>query len=547
MTLASAPYRRAVLTLIISRLAFAALLVGGAILSGFQQGSISAEQPLTNTGIATLALTVLYLSLFPRFGAAGGFAFIQMVLDAATVTWLVLLTGGVQSNFVVLHFVILLAGALMLEHARVLRLLAVVISLHGALTVAINLQWAPLRRFFHAGDFLPPAQLYYLLALHLTGFILVTTMGIKLAGRVRLANLALAAAERTFADYRAFADALVSGITDAVLAVSRGGSVVFANEEALRRFGPVLGLTLDHVIPELSPGEVNQRVERFGSTTIDLPPAPGRSQYFELHAFALGGEGDQVGTALILRDVTNFKKLQAELKFKENLAVLGQLSARIAHEIRNPLAAISGAAQMLRAQSTDPGPQELMGVIVSEADRLSGVLGDFLKYTRPQAIHPEHVDLGRLVQETVTLAALEPGPPLRLELPDAPLTGPMDADRVRQVLWNLVSNARKASPPDVEIRIQLVRLAGGEAELSVEDRGPGVPPEQRADIFSPFYHGFREGSGLGLAIAHKIAEGHGGRLEIQDARLSPRGARFVLILPGFQTESAAPPAAPETR
>jgi two-component system sensor histidine kinase PilS (NtrC family) len=538
MTLASAPYRRAVLTLIITRLAFAALLVGGAILSGFQKGSMSAEQPLTNTGITTLALTVLYLILFPRFGASGGFAMAQLALDAATVAWLTLLTGGAQSIFVVLHFVILLTGALMLERDRVLRLLAAVICLHGLLTVGISLQWRPLQRFISAGDVLPPAQLYYLLLLHLTGFILVTTMGIRLAGRVRLANLALAAAERTFADYRLFADALVSGITDSVLALSRDGSVVFANEEAQRRFGEALGRPLEAVIPELSAGEITQRVALYGSTTIDLLPSAGRPHHYELHAFPLGGEGGRVGTALILRDVTNFKKLQAELKFKENLAALGQLSARIAHEIRNPLAAISGAAQMLHAQSSEPGPQQLMGVIVSETERLSGVLGDFLKYTRPQAIHPERADLRRLVQETLTLAAQEPGPRLMQDLPEAPLIGPMDADRVRQVLWNLISNARKASPDGGEIRIELTRLEGGEAALAVEDQGPGVPEAKRAEIFSPFYFGFHEGSGLGLAIAHKIAEGHGGRLEIQDARHGPHGARFVLSLPGFHSEAA---------
>ena len=183
MALASAPYRRAVLTLIITRLAFAALLVGGAILTGFQMGSVSAEQPLTNTGIATLGLTVLYLSLFPRFGAAGGFAFVQMVLDAVTVTWLVLLTGGVQSNFVVLYFVILLAGALMLERDRVLRLLATVISLHGALAVAINLQWAPLLRFTGAGDTLPLARLYFLLLLHLSGEVDIDPLDFRLNGQ----------------------------------------------------------------------------------------------------------------------------------------------------------------------------------------------------------------------------------------------------------------------------------------------------------------------------------------------------------------------------
>ena len=531
MALASEPYRRAVLTLIVSRLLLAAVLVAGALASGWAQDNIAAARPMVNIGAIIFALTLAYLFAFRRFGAGVRFVFVQLLLDAVTVIALMILTGGAGSVFVVLQFVVLLAGALMLDRGWSLRLLAAVIALYGALVVMINQGWPPLLRVPGANlENMPAAELYYLLLLHLTGFILVTVIGERLARRVQLANLALATAERTFADYRAFADALVSGITDAVLAISRNGTVVFANDEAQRRFPDALGRPLGALLPELQGAELSRRVETWGSTTQDLEATTERPQCYEVHAFALQGEG-MPGIALILRDVTNFKKLQAELQFKENLAAMGAVSARIAHEIRNPLAAISASAQLLGGKVREPAMQKLTGIIVGEADRLSVVLGDFLKYTRPEQPNPEAGDLAALLREIVSLASAQPGAKLRLAAPES-LHGEFDADRIRQLLWNLISNARKAAPEGSEILIELAQSAAG-AELAVEDRGAGVASEQRERIFSPFVRGFSEGSGLGLAIANKIAQGHGGRLELQPARHGPTGARFVLTLPRF--------------
>lgn len=533
MTLAAETYRRATLRLIVSRLLLAVLLVAGAILIGWRQAAIAPLQPLIRTGAVILAFTVVWLALWRPLGHRTGFAFAQLAVDALTVSALMILTGGADSIFVVLQFTVLLAGALLLDQRWALRLLAVVIALYGALIIAVDRGWPPLLRLVHGNlDALTPAELYNLMLLHLTGFVLVSVMGSRLARRVRLADLALASAERTFADYRAFSDALVGGITDALLAVSRAGTVVFANEEALARLGAVLGRPAAELLPELDFPDLARRVESYGSTTLDLPPSGAREVAYEARAFPLAGEG-MPGYALILRDVTNFRRLQAELKFRENLAAMGEVSARIAHEIRNPLAAISASAQLLRERSPEPDAQQLMGVIVGEAERLSAILGDFLRYTRPEAIHPEPGDLAALVRETAALAAAQSGARIRAESPARPLVGAFDPARLRQVLWNLISNARKAAPPDGEILLELV-LEGDRAVLAVEDDGPGVPPEKREKIFTPLFRDFSEGSGLGLAIARKIAEGHGGTLELRPPRRAPRGARFELALPGFR-------------
>src|SRR5512141_1162209 len=135
MALASEPYRRAVLTLIVTRLLLATVLVAGALASGWMQDNIAAARPMVNIGAVIFAMTLAYLVAFRRFGTGVRFVFVQLLLDSATVIALMILTGGASSVFVVLLFVVLLAGALMLDRSWALRLLASVIAIYGALVV----------------------------------------------------------------------------------------------------------------------------------------------------------------------------------------------------------------------------------------------------------------------------------------------------------------------------------------------------------------------------------------------------------------------------
>ncbi len=228
------------------------------------------------------------------------------------------------------------------------------------------------------------------------------------------------------------------------------------------------------------------------------------------------------------------KMLQSEQNSTfRRLAAIGEVAAVIAHEIRNPLTAISSAIQVIGQEMRPDEPRkEILGEILNEVRRLDGKVNDLLIYARPSLPARELVDPLKLIRTTVRLISDEPrfknirivvrGP---RDLP----AFPMDPGQIQQVIVNLVLNATQAMNRSGEIRIAARRLEGGGLEMSVEDTGPGVPQEIAEEIFRPFFTTRAGGTGLGLAISRKIVESHGGALHL--GRAPGGGARLVITLP----------------
>jgi two-component system, NtrC family, sensor histidine kinase HydH len=241
--------------------------------------------------------------------------------------------------------------------------------------------------------------------------------------------------------------------------------------------------------------------------------------------------------ALILENIHSF----AQMEEQHRLAALGTMSAGLAHEIRNPLAGIKGAAQYLQGatQGADPAElREFLDVIVSETDRLNGVVSQFLDYARPlevQASPMEPAAILRRVVEWMRVQGLPPGLELATEVePDLPLLE-VDADKVHQVMLNLVLNAEQSLGGRGRIELRAARgdLGGGRGrpcvELSVSDNGPGIAPEVMDQLFIPFFTTRSRGTGLGLPLSRRLVEAHQGELAV---RSSPgKGATFVVRLP----------------
>lgn len=226
----------------------------------------------------------------------------------------------------------------------------------------------------------------------------------------------------------------------------------------------------------------------------------------------------------------------------ERLSALGQLSAGLAHEIRNPLAAISGAAGILQRDAATPERrQECVRIIAKEAQRLDGLLTRFLDFARPRPPRREPVHPAGLLEAVRALTAhASHRKPIRLEVdlePDLPtLTG--DREQLEQVLLNLTLNAIHASPEGGAVKLA-ARASGAEMILSVEDEGHGVPAEHVGRLFDPFFTTKEEGTGLGLPVAHQIVSQLGGSLAA--VRNPERGMTFAIHLP---LESHAPSTSP---
>jgi two-component system, NtrC family, sensor histidine kinase HydH len=249
------------------------------------------------------------------------------------------------------------------------------------------------------------------------------------------------------------------------------------------------------------------------------------------------------------------EQAQAEARRSERLAALGQLSAGLAHEIRNPLGVIKGSAEMLtqKLQASDELARELAGYISTEVNRLSALVTEFLDFARPLHAQPQPADLTALLDRVLQIVAGrfagKPGPAVRVERHYAsglPLV-PLDESLCEQAFLNLVQNAYEAMDDRggvLRVEVQLATKHDRDGvELRLADTGPGVPEELREEIFNPFVTTKKTGVGLGLSIVSKIVDGHGGSIRVENA--PEGGAVFTLFFP--LEESDEPQAGAEVR
>jgi two-component system sensor histidine kinase PilS (NtrC family) len=235
--------------------------------------------------------------------------------------------------------------------------------------------------------------------------------------------------------------------------------------------------------------------------------------------------------------------MEEHLRRVDRLASIGELAARIAHEIRNPLASLSGSIQILQKELSLDGPnRRLMEIVMRETHRLNSLLTDFLLFARPEQLQIQRVDLSKALRETVDLFMEQGGEtfPLRVQTDiDSDLIVEADAKKMRQVFWNLLNNALEAMPGGGRLWVRARwayglgnGFSGGSVSwvlLDVEDTGGGIPEEIRNRVFDPFFTTKDRGTGLGLSMVHRIMEDVGGRVEVHSE--VGRGTRFSLWIP----------------
>lgn len=227
------------------------------------------------------------------------------------------------------------------------------------------------------------------------------------------------------------------------------------------------------------------------------------------------------------------REAEAQVRRTERLAALGQLSAGLAHEIRNPLSTIKGSAEVLLKSVNADGAvaHELAGFISSEVDRTNALVTRFLDFARPLALRLDTTDITEVIDEAVAQVEKHT-PPLAVSIyknysPDIP-PFPFDRQLIERVLYNLILNAAQASPPQGTVTVK-TRQVGDTVEVSVIDRGCGIAPKDRESIFNPFFTTKSSGVGLGLAIVSKIVDEHGGQIEVESE--PGAGSVFRVFLP----------------
>jgi two-component system sensor histidine kinase PilS (NtrC family) len=314
--------------------------------------------------------------------------------------------------------------------------------------------------------------------------------------------------------------------------VTRDGRVLTANAAASEILGaPVAaGRPIEELMPSLRP-------------LLDATAEAGALRRGEIvHARSDGARvlgvslsplsdagGALLGRIVNFQDVTQLRDMEEAMARSERLAAVGRLAAGIAHEIRNPLAAISGSIELLAQPAAGGGADsgELMAIVMREVARLNALITELLEFARPRAPETQPIDLQASLAELLRVAEHDKqldGARVELSAPQ-PVWVEADAAQLRQVVWNLLRNAAEASPSGAPITVEL----GAEdefARLTVRDRGPGIAAENRPRVFEPFFSTKEGGTGLGLATVHRIVEEHHGRVEIADA---PGGGAAIIV------------------
>ncbi len=482
-----------------------------------------------------------------KFGArqVRTITYAQIVWDLILVTTLILLSGGVTSPFAFLYFLSIISASLLLARSEAYYTASLCVILYGSI---LDFQYYD--RLGLLGISPLPAQQYgagyifYLIFLYSASFYLAAFLAGSLAERARLSESALQEKAIDYAELERLNSSIVSTIDSGLLTINAAGRIRVFNRYAEILTGVSQTDAYDRPLAEVIPGFARFQSEVFGvmQGEIEHPGPDGEQLLFSFKSVPLAGkDGETVGAILDLHDLTQMKRMAGELKRADSLAALGELSARMAHEIRNPLAAISGSVQLVAQREwPDEKDQRLFSIILRETDRLDQLLRDFLSYAKPTPPRKVTLNLRRVIADLCALLSTDPrlkGLHVENSVPED-LAVLFDKDQCSQIFWNLLVNSAEALRGEGRIFIEAELLSGngghdwsdsGQVRICVKDNGAGMSEAELKRVFEPFFTTKKGGSGLGLATVYRIVERHDGRITVESAK--GEGTTVTLYLP----------------
>jgi two-component system sensor histidine kinase PilS (NtrC family) len=390
---------------------------------------------------------------------------------------------------------------------------------------------------------LPPRSVaQYIVALNLLGFFGSALLSGSLADSLRSAGAQLEQASTEIADLQALNQHVIDSLPSGLATTDLQQRILTFNHAA----ETITGLSFKSAVGRPI-GEVLQLPPTLVTLLGDDAPVPpnrfdvryrapdGRDLDIGLSATSLKAPGGRAGLLFTFQDVTNIKKLQNDAVIQQRLAAVGEMAAGIAHEIRNPLASMSGSIQILRQELPLSAEQEqLMDIVLRESDRLNTTIRSFLAYARPQVFQIARFDIRRALNDTALLlrnsSEISENHVIEADVPSSELWYEADEGQIKQIVWNLATNGLRAMPDGGRLRLAVALEPSGEGVvLTVQDEGVGIPPEELDRVFQPFHGRFAQGSGLGLAIVNRIVSDYHG--EIRVSSHAGRGTTVSVRLP----------------
>jgi two-component system sensor histidine kinase PilS (NtrC family) len=515
---AAGALHRKLVWLTLFRIATITILLGGTAAVNWQFGpqATPVVAPLYWVVALTYAASLGFAVLLGLRRAEPLVAVAQIALDVGIATAVVATTGLSDSVFVFMYLLAIVNGAIVLHRGGAVAALALALAAYGALVAALHPSPAAVRGTLFA---------------HGSAFVATAALAGYLAEQLRRTGERLAESESDLAAVTALHESIVQSVTSGLLTLDPRGRITFLNREGER----ITGLALPQLLGKPAEGwfpplEGTARGETW------FVNARGERRLLGYTVFPLRGRDEaRAGSAVIFQDLTDLRAMEEAVARANRLAELGQVAAGLAHELRNPLAAVSGCVELLRgAQGLADEDQRVLDIVLRETARLDQLLSRFLEFSRPTPPQKRDADLAVLAAETLDVFTADPAAAgLTIERSLAPSAVSCDADQLRQVLWNLLSNAAQAmtgAGRGGRLRVSCEPQPDGGALLAVEDDGPGIPAEEQPRIFTPFFTTKAKGTGLGLAVVERIVHAHGGAVAVRSA--PGAGARFSVRLPG---------------
>ncbi len=530
LVVASANFTWALLVLSIFVSPFNTVLAAGAFVSAMALTAYSYVRTVVN-----------------RRRAGAGFLYLQFVHDLLLITVVVHLTGGGDSQFAALYILVNAMAALLLPigSSLLLAMLGSVLYVGDAFLVS-------------GGDISMP------LLMQLVVFVLVAVGTGYIAGRLQEAGQGRERLQAELASVQLRAADILANIRAGIITVDDLGRVLYANPAASTLLGiplaeqggaPILD-RVRAVAPDVADAIVAQIGERRSSERSEGTMArDGRTVPLAITTTAVAGDLRPVGgaTTVILQDISDEKRVEALRLRAQRLEAVAELSASLAHEIKNPLASIRSAVEQIAHREAATDDERTLGALITrESDRLSRLLSEFLDFARVQAARRDPLDLRDIVRAATALAGTHPdrgaGVELDVQVPEQPTPLSGDEDLLHRAFFNLVLNACQASPASGRVTVSLRRVSASERPpglpfegaaycVEVRDQGEGISQDIQDRLFEPFATTKPGGSGLGLAIVHRAIEAHRGVILVDS---DGGGTRFSVLLPAEQDLTGVP-------
>ncbi len=502
--------------------------------------------------VATYLLTILYSLLINRIKRLVPFAYFQIGADILFESALVTITGGVESPFSLLYIISITAASAMLSRQGGLAAASMAGIFYGAI---VDVQYyrsiyevLPALSVLRKTD-LPVPEVFYNLAINVLGFIMVGYLSGTLAEKLKSTGERLAEKARDLTQLREFHRCILESIDSGVFTTDLEGRILSFNRKAEQLLGyaeaEVRGRSWaevfawpDYARDQLLAATLPRRMEETGRRR------DGNQLIVGMSLAPLHVHGAQTGIVGVFQDITPLRKMEEVVRRKQWLARIGEMSAGMAHEIRNPLAALSGSMQVLRKDlRTSNANRLLLDLALRETERLNEIVSDFLQYARPRPLNLKQCDVNELVDNTLHMLEQSPeyGKTIRFvrHLMPENVTTMLDPDQIRQVCWNLGLNACQAMPAGGTLMVSTQRVRGpvggeeGEAvEIVFEDTGEGILREHLDKVFYPFFTTKERGVGLGLSMVHRIMDEHRGSVHVDSVPAEGTCVRLMLPVVG---------------